>query len=426
LFAKELKKQLAGVALLLTLVAVCFGLAACGSSGSSSTGSGGSTASEETTSAEGETGESSAQTGEASAATAGVDPTKTYAAGVPTLEELQTKGTEEEAPTSGPKAKSGVSVAFVSCGLESPGCRTPAEEGKSAAAALGWNYKVFDGKLTPQGWSEAIRSAIASKPDVIITLGMSCPEIVEPLKEAKAAGIETISLEGLNCNEKVFGEPNAEPGFTIPMVYNKGAESGEDYFYQWGSQEAQYTIDATQGEGKIILTPLSVSFGETMQEAWEAELAKCSGCEVVETMPWVSSEEVNGFSTKFETALVKNPEANATIFNFDSNAVNAGGAKAIVDAGRAKDMVANCGEAGSEAQELIRNEQGLTACAGAVDLKWLAWAAMDEVNRTMNGQESVPEGVGFRVIDKSNLSPQGKGVESSIDFEKAYEGIWKG
>lgn len=408
---EDRKSRLLGLTFVVMLLVAALTLAACGSS-DDSTSSGGETATGETES-----------TGTGSGT---VDPNKTYAPGVPTLEELREKGSETQPPTSGPAAKPGVSAIFVSCGLESPGCRIPAEEGKSAAAALGWDYKIIDGKNSTDGWIEGWRSAIAAKPDVIIANGMGCPEIVEPLKEAKAAGIETVGLEGLPCNEPLYGEPDADPGYTVPMIYNENAKTGEEFFYQWGAIEAQWLINATAGEAKVILTPYAPAFGKTMLEAWKTELAKCSGCEILTEVSWVNTEQANGFTAKFETALVQYPEANSVLFNYDSTAVNAGGAKAIVDAGRAGEIQANCGEGGAEAQELVRNEQGVTACAAAIDLKWLAWAGFDAANRQLQGAEQAPQGVGFRVIDKTNLSPPGKGVESPVDFVAAYEKVWKG
>jgi len=422
--ATDSKRRLLIIPVIVMALVLALGLAACGSSSSSSNTSG-STGEETTATTEGgEATTASAEGGETPFPN--VEPEKVYAPGIPSLEDLRTKGSESEPPTSGPPAKKNVSAVFVSCGLESPGCRVLAEEGKSAAEALGWNYKIIDGKNSTQGWIAGVRAAIAEKPDVIITNGMACPEVVEALKEAKEAGIPTLGLWGTPCNEPLYGEESAEPGFTIPMLYNKEFETTEKYYYAWGAIEAQYMVDATEGKGKMILAPYAPAYGKSMLEAWETELGKCAACEILDTVSWVNTEQANGFTAKFETALVQYPEANAALFPFDSTAVNAGGAKAIVDAGRKDKMVANCGEGGAEAQDLIRNEAGVTGCAAGMDLKWLAWAGMDEANRALQGQESVPEGVGFHVVDKSNLSPSGKGVESKVDYVKAYEKIWNG
>jgi ribose transport system substrate-binding protein len=417
--ATDPKRRLLAIPVILMILAAALGLAACGSSSSSSsagsTSTTGSTSEEAATTAEG--GESPFEN---------VDPTKAYAPGVPTLEELRTEGSESKPPSSGPPAKKNVSAIFVSCGFESPGCRVLAEEGKSAAEALGWKYQIIDGKNSTEGWIAGVRAAIAAKPDIIITNGMACPEVVEALKEAKEAGIPTLGLWGTPCNEPLYGEESAEPGFTVPMLYNEKFESTEDYYHAWGAIEAQYLVDATEGEGKMILAPYAPAYGKSMLEAWETEIGKCKACEILDTVSWVNTEQANGFTAKFETALVQYPEADAALFPFDSTAVNAGGAKAIVDAGRKDKMVSNCGEGGAEAQDLIRNGGGLTGCAAGMDLKWLAWAGLDEANRALQGEESVPEGVGFHVVDETNLSTPGKGVESPVEYVKAYEKNWKG
>src|SRR3954449_3193178 len=122
---------------------------------------------------------------DATAAPAGgkVSLTTTYATGVPTLQQLYA-GNEGTPPTSGPKAKAGAKVIWVSCGGETPGCAKPADYFLEAAKSLGWNASVVDGKLNVNnGFSNAIRTAIAQKPAAIIAHGINCVEAKSALEE---------------------------------------------------------------------------------------------------------------------------------------------------------------------------------------------------------------------------------------------------
>jgi ribose transport system substrate-binding protein len=102
-----------------------------------------------------------------------------------------------------------------------------------------------------------------------------------------------------------------------------------------------------------------------------------------------------------------------------------GMSKAIVDAGRAGNMVVVGGEGTAPAMDLIRNDLGLNASPSAYDNGWSAWAAMDELNRLFNHQPFVPEGFGMRMVDKThNLPPSGEGYTTPVPYQADYERIW--
>jgi ribose transport system substrate-binding protein len=356
-----------------------------------------------------------------------IDPNKTYVPGVPTMHELLTKGTESPPPTSGPSITKNASLVFVSCGQEAPGCRTPAEAAGRVAKALGWKFTLINGSgNVNNGWANGIRSAIAIKPSAIALIGENCPEEEQPLREAKAAKIGVIALEGMDCNSKLYGG-TAEPLFTIPMMYSESEPTGEAYFQQWGTLQADYAIDATEGAPKVIQTIYQGGQGTVEEKAQDAVYSKCSGCKVVLKLPWTVTEEVPSgpLVHKFDTALVQYPEANVTLLNFDSACLEGELCKAVVDAGRAKSMAMGGGEGVSpEVQALIRGEKGYTFGVGGEDEQWLGWATIDEVNRYLHKESSVTQGVGFHPVNKTNLPAAGQAYKSPINWRAAYEKIW--
>jgi ribose transport system substrate-binding protein len=407
--------------LLVGVLASAVALAACGSSGSSSSsstsgGSGGSTEEPATTASNTSGGEEG-----------GSKETTVFAEGVPTLAELYEEAPAEGPPTSGPNAATGKEVIWVSCGMEAPGCAHPAESFEEAAKALGWKSKIVDGKLNANdGYANAIRTAIASHPDAIVTHGINCDEAKTSFQEAKAAEIPLVEASNIDCSDPRIG---GEQLITIGEQFNKEAKDTAAFYTKQGEHQAAYAVDATEGKAKVILVEFEGLFGKNIGEGQRNVLEKCSECEILETIGFQASEEGPNQQAyqQFNTALIKYPEANAAIFAFDSNVTYTGLSKAVVDAGRAQDMVVVGGEGFSEAVELVREGKGDTAEGGAWDNAWASWGIADEINRYFNGEESVPEGIGITAIDKDhNMPPKGQDYATKVDYKKAYEEIWNG
>lgn len=392
-------------------LAVAIVVAGCGSSASSSSTSSSSTG-------------GSAGTGASASSAGAADASSEYAPGVPTLAQLY-KGSEAAAPTSAPTPKKGISIVFVSCGQEAPGCANVPDAMQEPAKKLGWNLRIINGKLNVNnGWPNGVREAVAAHPDVIVVHGMNCPEIEQPLKEAKAAGIPVLGLEDVDCNDKYVG--GKEALFSIPMEFTTTEKNGEQFFDEWGALAADYVIDASKGKAKIIQTVYETPFGKHQLQGQEEQLKKCSGCQVVAKLPFTANEETpNGpVFQKYTTLLTQNPEANVSLFNFDSLGVTAGLSKAIVDAGRADKMIVGAGEGSAPTLQVIREGKGWTG-ETAFSASRIAWGALDEINRYLNKQPAVPEGVGFRVVDKEhNMPAAGQEYESPLPYKAAYEKAW--
>jgi ribose transport system substrate-binding protein len=364
-----------------------------------------------------------------SAFAGGADPTREYAPGIPTLEQLYSSS-EYAPPATGPKLASSKSVIFLSCGQLSAGCAGPANAMKEITKLIGWKYKIIDGAFgVNDGYNSGMRQAIAAKPDAIVVHGIACTQIQQPLKEAKAAGIPVINIQAADCDDpKTPGGPSE--ALFVNMQFNKDFKSAVEFFYQAGFTQASYLIDATQGHATILRDRYTGSLqGDYQTAGQDAALAKCSDCKVVGTVHWVAADAGAGgpLHQKFTTTLTQFPDANAAILTYDSVATSYGISKLIADAGRQKSMVVVGGEGYAPAQQLIRGGAGLTADVGQSP-EWMAWGAIDTMNRYFNKSPLVPEGIGYRVIDDShNLSPEGQDYtppKSLIDLQGIYLKSW--
>jgi ribose transport system substrate-binding protein len=415
-------RRLWGLLFVAVLILSALVLSACGSSSSSSSSS--TTESTEATTTPSEETETSGE--ETETAGGGNPETTVYAEGVPTLKELY-ESSNESPPTTGPKAAKGKTVEFFTCGMEAIGCAVPAEAFLEAAKVLGWNARIVDGHLNVgNGYANGIRQAIAANPDAIVSFGVGCAEATTPYEEAKKAGIPVVETQNIDCNDPEVGGKKL---FTVENQFNKGALSAAEFYEEYGENQAAYVVDKTEGKAKVIDSEFVGTLGKRIGKGWTNVFEKCAECEVLETIQWEAAEQQpNGpLEQKFRTALTKYPEANAAIQTFDSSSTFGGLAKAVVDAGRAGNMINVSGEGFNETLELIREEKGVTAEGGAWDNKWAGWELADELNRYFNGEPSVPEGVGLAVIDnEQNMPPKGQNYEADTNYVQAYEKIWTG
>src|SRR6201999_2503256 len=75
--------------------------------------------------------------------------------------------TKWEGPTSAPKPDAGKSIVFLSGDEQNDISHLYGVYMKEAAAKLGWNVTVIDGKGSPTSWLAGLNQAIALKPDGI-------------------------------------------------------------------------------------------------------------------------------------------------------------------------------------------------------------------------------------------------------------------
>jgi ABC-type sugar transport system substrate-binding protein len=94
------------------------------------------------------------------------------------------------------KPAAGKSIVFVSCSPQSGQCTHSANIGVAFLAKLGLHATVVQSNYTPAGNQQAMSTAIAKKPDAIITLAIAPSTIGPQIAAAKAAGIPVVDGYG--------------------------------------------------------------------------------------------------------------------------------------------------------------------------------------------------------------------------------------
>jgi ribose transport system substrate-binding protein len=337
----------------------------------------------------------------------------------PTIDDLTSQGLEADPPTEGPAPAAGKSVWWVSCGPIAPDCALPAEAAEEAAGKLGIDFKVADGKLNQEGgFVTAMETALAARPDAIIVHAMDCQLMKAQLRKAADLGIKTLAVETTECAD--------EPLFTADMQYAPEVMNTDEYFRAWGKQSAEYLIAATDGQARVLVNEGTDSVFPPIQEGFEKAFAQCSGCEIVDTVTFTAADQVpNGpWIQRLRSALVKNPTANAVFVPSDYLSATLGGAKAAQEANPDL-LVVNAGSGTSAGIEAVRGGD-VTAIGAAHDAGWMGYAAMDSINRLLQDEELVPQGVGVRAVNpEANLpSETDSPYASPIDWKAAYDSLW--
>lgn len=304
----------------------------------------------------------------------------------------------------------------MSCGESNATCAAPAAAMVDAAKAAGWSGTIVDGKLSPEGFSTAIRQAVAGGADVLVPVGISCSAAAAAFAEAKAAGVTIVGGGGLDdCSPKEWASERLwlkDPPVPSP-------------FHAIGKLQADYTFGKNNGEVKaVVVNMTSNPWGGLVTEAYQTELKALGSGEVVATVDISDPESADGsYVQKIVSTLLANPDVNSLVMPSDGYLVN-GLAAAIAQAGLA-DKIISVGGFGSEAAlDMIRSGQpGITATVGQAQI-WEAWGSVDTAIRVLDGQDPSEIGQSVQVVDKDHNMPETGPYDGSIDWKSKFLTAW--
>jgi ribose transport system substrate-binding protein len=347
--------------------------------------------------------------------------------------EQNRQGTDRALPESGPKPLPDQNIWVISCLEAGEGCAAPAAGAKEAGQAIGWDVTVFDGKGTPDVYAQGIRTAIADQADGIILDVIDCIAAKAALEEAKAAGIPLYAFYSFDCDDPLLGE-GGEPLFDAELLYEDGQTWLERIEDVQARSVADYVIAETDGAAKVIeFTEDELLVSRHLYRGFEKRLAECGGCEVVAKVPYTLADLATGkLQAKAEAALTQNPDATVVYTPYDS-ALSLGISQAVTASGRDADLLVTGNEGLSANIAAAAEGKGQDMIAGA-PARWVGWAAIDGMNRLLQGEPQVDAGIGNQTLDSSspsmptetsfydgNIDADGKPLQ---DYEANYRNIW--
>jgi ribose transport system substrate-binding protein len=334
------------------------------------------------------------------------------------------KGTATAVPTEGPKAVEGKSVWIISCSQSIDLCSDQVNEIDSAAKTIGWKTNVVNAEFDPVVAGDAIRQAVAAKADGIIVFGFDCPLISQPLKEAVDAGIQTLGVVALDCDDPALPEKTA-PQFTVDMHFDgKGEIFYSNFAKVYGRDKSAIAIAATKGNAKVMLldVPDLVTI-VALTDGFEEGMKACTTCEISATVDLTTLDQVNGVvEQKVATALARNPQVD-TVFQSTDGLFLAGVQKAILDSGRAGELFVIGSEGFLSNLDAIRSGSGQNV-ALAFDSRWEGWASVDAMNRAFAGASQAHGGQGYIYVDATTNMPESGAWDSTVDFRTGFKSLW--
>lgn len=73
--------------------------------------------------------------------------------------------------------------------------------------------------------------------------------------------------------------------------------------------------------------------------------------------------------------------------------------------------------------DLVRSGKGRYFGVGFSNV-WEGWAAIDGLNRLLNGQKPANSGMGVQLYDADHNTPASGGYVPPVDFHAAYRASW--
>ena len=295
------------------------------------------------------------------------------------------RGTFKALPSGGPKAVPQKTVAIIPLTQLSSTMSDFTREAAAAAQAIGWKSFVIDGKLTTQGFNNAIRQATSQHPDAILLSAINCPPVQQSLLEAKKAGIKIYSVYGDDCETPVWdgSQPVDLPGAARMRADWLASKVGPD-----GKVAELYLTD----------DQVAVRFQKLTERALEQV---CPACEVAR-IEWVLSDLGEPLKGKVQTGLLRNPDAKGFVVPFDA-AVTFGAGAAIQGSGLKLQIMG--GECSGPNLALMRAGAQQHACTG-YPFSVFGWSAIDGLNRIFSGEKAVDAGLGVQLVDLEHNMPK--------------------
>jgi ribose transport system substrate-binding protein len=316
--------------------------------------------------------------------------------------------TEFTGPTEGPAAQPDKKVTFITCGFEAEGCNLPGKAAAEAGEALGWDVTVVDGKFDPRVYARAIQQAIDGGADGVILDAISAGAVAEPVARARAAGLVVGSYDSAN--------EVAPDGVSYEVIAQPEAQ---------GKAMADYMVWKTGGEAKAFMLNAPEFAGpSTWLNAATEQIRACDGCEVVEEQNFVAGDAATRLPQLALSTTRQNPDVNVLIASYDAAMLQA--IPSMQQAGMLDRVMVGTFNGISPALQFVRDGV-LTATVGGA-MEWGAWAAMDNMNRVLAGEEAVEQNVPIRLITEENIDSiePGGPWTGDVDFREAYNDIWNG
>ena len=315
-------------------------------------------------------------------------------------------------PTSGPKAAAGKSVIYVSSDQRNGGAQGVGEGVGEAAKAIGWDFKLIDGKGTVQGHGDALGQAIVQKPSAIVLGGFDATEQADLVEQANKAGITVVGWHAA-------GTPGPQSN---PTMFTNVTTPAQDT-----SEAAAYLAIANSNgrAGVVIFTDSAYAIAVAKSDAMANIIKQCKTCTLLETrvqslatvtkdMPTVTANLLQKYGKKWTYSLGIND------LYFDGM-VPALTSANIRPSGQLFNISA--GDGSESAYQRVRTKQYQYATIPE-PINLQGWQLVDEINRAIAGEKESGYKIPVHIVVPTNVNFDG-GKKNLFDPENGYRDQYK-
>jgi ribose transport system substrate-binding protein len=308
-------------------------------------------------------------------------------------------------PTEGPVAPGGKFIVSIPCARVAYGCARIDDGVKAAAKVLGWRVLSVDAKGNPDTANQAIQQAIDQKADGIVVGALDPALIKEAIAKARKAGIPVVdpvaarepSPTGINHDIKIHGDKQ-------------------------GKLLGAYIAVASGGKAQVgIMDDKEFPHQALRTGGIKDSLSQCGGCKIVGESDFVVTDIGTQLGPKSQAFLQANPSIDWLDVAFDAAASDV-----VIANQQAGAKKVNIVSMDGNPQNLDFIEQGKQTATVAAPLDWAGWAAVDNLNRIISGQQPTEDdGIPSRLVTKDNVADFRKNGFGPVDYEARYTELWK-
>jgi ribose transport system substrate-binding protein len=314
------------------------------------------------------------------------------------------------APSDSPPIEPNKTIFTIPCAAAAQGCKIAVDEFARAAEAVGWKTTMIDPAGDPAKMADAVNQAVSQGADGIYTVAIDSATVKAPLEDAKAAGVQTVCFScvdepNLLLDTLPAEEQHREDGYALAA--QAFLDSGEDLK---AIVLRDNEFGNTRGREQGIL-----DFVEDCQDVG-------ASCEVLAEHNFLIRDIATTLPQQVAALVRSNPDWNALFGPYDAALLG------VVPELRNNDLVGDDQriygfDPLDQNISWIRDGEGQVATV-ASPYRWLAYAAIDQMNRVFAGGTAADQGLRDKLITQSNAPAEGETYLGDGDPAATYMEQW--
>lgn len=299
------------------------------------------------------------------------------------------------------------SVTVVTCGAVGIGCQQGAEAATEAAAELGWQTRIIDGRFDPAVWNQAVQQAVADGADGVILFAITPALIQGGLDAANAANVPIVAV----YQPRFEGVPDVQGYVTTDHA-------------RGGRAAAELIASDSGGSGHVLLLDVA-EYPEIMKrnDALAAHLAEiCAGC-VLDRESFNGALASQRLAPLVASRLQQDASIGYVVGPFDAiGTFIVQGVRQAQAADRVKYINFEGNPVGFD--QMANGEQFADVATAA---PFSGWLAVDMMARILAGGDyssdvELPQRV---FVDGDTLPDASEGWDADFDYRPAMKALWQ-